>query len=735
MNLQKKWQGLGLKAKFTVVIVCLVWVPVIAFALFYFNNMQESLLKDASQAMELELQDTSTQLAAYVDSINMSTQLFLSDSSLVDFLERVSADEEMTTEDIRTFYKETIASLERLIYNNPYLYQIRVYADSDTMQEMMPVLYRMSRMEKLSWASEESEWEGWHFDYEDTLFDTNASGSGEKIASCVTRIESYGYGEIGVLEVAISMETLFSGLYQQTEDQWHCYVDEDGTVYFGEGENDAHKEQAERISQVLSPEDTGSMAVNTIRLDGDAVLVGSFYSKGLAGTWYSIYDLSTLTAQLNQGRNLVFSVIVVLLLLLTWIINRLVNGLLKGFYNVLGTVREVQKGNLEARVPLAASERKRKCSARMKQPGVKEEADEQVMPAVGEGKKTTFSMVKEEADGQVMSAAEEKKADKQTMFPVAKEELAVKKAVSSPETGTDMHTAALDETGELAWQINKMLDHINELMEENIHREVLAKNAEIRSLQNQINAHFIYNVLESIKMMAEIEEKYEISDAITRLGHLLRYNMYWISGTVTVREEIEYIRNYIALMNLRFDYEIYLSENLPEIVLRQKIPKMTLQPIVENAICHGIEQMAEDTNIYVKGFIQEGDCILELTDAGTGMSEERLAWLQKKIAGDVEISDACVEKKKAKNPDAGISQKIETKNLDAGISQKKQSGDYGSGSASDRVVGSKTSDSGIGLKNVQDRIRLTFGSSYGIQVASREGCYTKVRIRIPVMGD
>ncbi|MCD7819940.1 MAG: histidine kinase, partial [Lachnospiraceae bacterium] len=100
-----------------------------------------------------------------------------------------------------------------------------------------------------------------------------------------------------------------------------------------------------------------------------------------------------------------------------------------------------------------------------------------------------------------------------------------------------------------------MLDHINELMEDNIHREVLAKNAEIRSLQNQINAHFIYNVLESIKMMAEIEEKYEISDAVTRLGRLLRYNMYWKSGTMTVREEIEYIRNYIALMNLRFDYE------------------------------------------------------------------------------------------------------------------------------------------------------------------------------------
>ncbi|MCC8044413.1 MAG: histidine kinase [Clostridiales bacterium] len=647
MKPHKKWQALGLKAKFTIVIVCLVWVPVIAFAVLFFQGKQESLLKEASQALELELQDTSTQLAAYVDSINMSTQLFLSDTSLIDFLERVSADEEMTTEKIRNFYKETIASLERLIYNNPYLYQIRVYADSDTMQEMMPVLYRMSRMEKLSWAEEEAGWDGWHFDYEDTLFDTGANDSGEKIASCVTRIESYGYGEIGILEVAISMETLFSGLYEQSNDQWHCFVDEDGTIYFGEDESDVHLEQAEHIFAEISPEDTGAAQISTVHFDGARVLVGSFYSKGLGGTWYSIYDLGTVTDQLNQVCSLVFSTIAVLLLLLTWVINRLVNRMLKGFYTVLGTVREVQKGNLDARVPEAA-------------------------------------------------------------------------------------VLLSDETAELALQVNKMLDHINELMEENIHREVLAKNAEIRSLQNQINAHFIYNVLESIKMMAEIEERYEISDAVTRLGRLLRYNMYWTSGTVTVREEIEYIRNYIALMNLRFDYEIYLSENLPEIVLQQKIPKMTLQPIVENSICHGIEQMAEDTNIYVKGFIQEGDCILELTDAGNGMNEERLSWLRKKIAGTVEIADTCTEKKEMKNPDADIFPKRQSEDHGFRGSRKEEAEGSGTGSASDRTVGSKTSDSGIGLKNVQDRIRLTFGPAYGIEIASREGCYTKVRIRIPV---
>ncbi|MCD8012395.1 MAG: histidine kinase [Lachnospiraceae bacterium] len=653
MRLRAKWRSLRLNAKFTFVIVLLVWVPVIAFALMFFHNRQENLMKDASSAMELELQDTYTQLIACVDSVNMSAQLFLSDTSLTAFLEQVSADGEMSTQEIRSFYNVTVASLERLIYNNPYLYQIRVYAESDTMQEMMPVLYRRSRMEKLAWAkADETTWEGWHFDYEDVLFGADTSQSGKRIASCVTKIESYGYGEIGVLEVAINMETLFPELYKPGEDLWHCFVDGDGTVYFGEDAGDTHKAQAENILSELEPGETGESSLTTIRTGGDTFLAGSFYIKGLTGTWVSVYDMSAVMKKWNVTRNLVFALIAAILLLLTWVINRIVNGLLKGFYNVLGTVREVQKGDLDARVPLEGYEQ-----------GLE---GNYAAPVTGSAQDGTLA--------------------------------------AAPMTN-------VDETGELACQVNRMLDHINELMEENIHREILAKNAEIRSLQNQINAHFIYNVLESIKMMAEIEEKYEISDAVTRLGKLLRYNMYWKSGTVTVREEIEYIRNYIALMNLRFDYEIYLSENLSEPVLEQEIPKMTLQPIVENSICHGIEQMAEDTNIYVKGFIQDGDCIIDLTDAGNGMSQERLAWLQKKLAGGFEPDES-----NAKTPGFGSpgAEEADYEKTDSGRPE------------------SKTSQSGIGLKNVQDRIRLSFGPAYGIWVASREGCYTKVRIRIPV---
>ena len=183
-------------------------------------------------------------------------------------------------------------------------------------------------------------------------------------------------------------------------------------------------------------------------------------------------------------------------------------------------------------------------------------------------------------------------------------------------------------------------------------------------------------------MMAEIEEKYDISDAITALGKLLRYSMRWTSGNVTVGEELEYIRNYLSLINLRFDYEIYLSENIPEMIYKQEIPKLSLQPIVENAIYHGIEEMAEDTSIYIKGFVEGNDCIIEITDAGKGMREEEVEQLLRKINGELEASG-------------------------------------GSGN-------------GIGLKNVQDRIKVSFGERYGIEIASKLGCYTKIMVRIPI---
>ena len=168
---------------------------------------------------------------------------------------------------------------------------------------------------------------------------------------------------------------------------------------------------------------------------------------------------------------------------------------------------------------------------------------------------------------------------------------------------------------------------------------------------------------------------------MTSLGKLLRYSMRWKSQTVTVEEEVEYIKNYLALINLRFDYEIYLSINMPETMWRQKIPKMSLQPIIENAINHGVEDIAENTSIYMKGVIEGSMCMIKITDSGKGMSKEQTDALRNKINGGLDVCG-------------------------------------GEGN-------------GIGLKNVQDRIRISFGKAYGLEIASEEGCYTQVIVKIP----
>lgn len=237
------------------------------------------------------------------------------------------------------------------------------------------------------------------------------------------------------------------------------------------------------------------------------------------------------------------------------------------------------------------------------------------------------------------------------------------------------------EIGELGRNIQTMSYNISKLMKEKVAQEIVVKDTEIKALQNQINAHFIYNVLESIKMMAEIEGIFEISDAITYLGKLLRYSMNWKSPKVKVKEELQYIQNYMALLNLRYDYEIDVNISLPDCILEEYIPKMSIQPIVENAIKHAIEEVAEDTTLYIKGKLLEEYFTIEVTDFGAGISREKVDQLKMKILDD--------------------------------------------------TVEQQVSSNGIGLKNVQDRIRLCFGVEDGLEIVSKEGIFTKIIIKIP----
>lgn len=587
-NWKQKLSGLKLNKKFTLVISFLVILPISVMAGILFYNMEENVIRENRNYMQYTMERNKDNLWENIGSVTMTTQFFLKDTPLLQMLVQAARQERPDTGELMEFYHSDVASLERLVNNNTLLYGVRVYAVNDSVQEMMPILYSRSRMERMEWAGEE-DYTGWHFDYRDRLFDNR---NGKRIASLVTEIEDYENGRIGVIETAVTMENLFPPLYEDIRDEWSCFVSEEGNLYFG----DNGQENSEEFVRLKMEEGFGKDGIYTVytRQGGEHLIVSYLYIREMRGTLLSVKNITENVRYVYRMRNSFVAAMLVLAVGLAFFVNFIVTRLLGQFYDILKSIRVIQKGDLGIRIQNCGN----------------------------------------------------------------------------------------DEMGELGTQINKMLDRIGRLMKENIDREVLAKNSQIRALQNQINAHFIYNVLESVKMMAEIDEEYAISDAVTSLGILLRYSMKWVSGNVTVGEEIEYVRNYLLLMNLRFDYEIYLSLNIPEEVFRQEIPKMSLQPIVENAIYHGIEELAEDTNIYIKGILKDGDCILEISDAGKGMDADTLERLKRKMAGGIE-------------------------------------------------TGGGTGD-GIGLKNVQDRIRMSFGEKYGIDIASKAGCYTKVTLRVPV---
>ncbi|MDD6217526.1 MAG: histidine kinase [Roseburia sp.] len=589
MKLNQLFHQLKLNVKFTILIIVMLVIPIGVFAGILFYLMEQNVVDENCNYMQYTMERSQDDIATKIDSINMPTQFFLSDDDLKEALLAAASGQELSTEEWLSLKKNDISSLERLVNNNPLLYSVRVYAINDDVQEMMPILYNHTRMERLAWADDTES--GWKFNYVDAVFDSYTMNQNQKLISLVTPIVDYDYGVIGTIEAAMTMQDMFPGLYENIENEWSCFVTDEGELYFGDNEQD---DSVELLQEILKQnQKTEETQVVYSKIKGRKLVISSMPVKELSGTLISVKDITENVHRVYFIRNVFVVVMLFVIALLVLWVNHIVKRLLRQLYDILASIREVQKGNLDVVIENCGS----------------------------------------------------------------------------------------DEMGELGTQINKMLRRIKRLMEDNLKREMLMKNSEIRALQNQINAHFIYNVLESIKMMAEIDEEYAISDAVTSLGKLLRYSMKWVSGNVLVEQELEYIKNYMALINLRFDYEIYLSLNIPDSILKQEIPKMSLQPIVENAIYHGIEQMAEDTNIYIKGFVEENDCVIEITDAGKGMTEEEVEQLKKKITGEMES-------------------------------------DGGSGN-------------GIGLKNVQDRIQIAFGEKYGIEVASKLGCYTKIRVRIP----
>lgn len=235
-----------------------------------------------------------------------------------------------------------------------------------------------------------------------------------------------------------------------------------------------------------------------------------------------------------------------------------------------------------------------------------------------------------------------------------------------------------DEIGQIGKVVNQMAMSIEQLIGETKSMYEQRKNIEISLLQSQVNPHFLYNTLDSLHWMAVIQKNTGIANMTRSLVNLLRNIAKGTQDKITLGEEIQLLEDYIAIQSVRYVEVFEFLNEVPEALLEIKIIKLTLQPLVENAIFHGIEPTGKYGIIKLKAREEDGDVIITVEDNGAGMTQEQC---------DSLLTDTSLKNNGSLN--------------------------------------------GIGVANVHTRLQLTYGNGYGLSVVSEKDKYTCVTVRIP----
>ena len=255
-----------------------------------------------------------------------------------------------------------------------------------------------------------------------------------------------------------------------------------------------------------------------------------------------------------------------------------------------------------------------------------------------------------------------------------------------------------DEVGHLAKSFNYMVSEIDDLVTQlNINIEALKeekenvktvqaqkRKAELKALQAQINPHFLYNTLNAITWQAADQGALEISVLSNSLGKFFRVSLSKGKEIITLREEIEHVGSYLSIQSIRYKSKLNYAIDMPQEILDVPIIKLVLQPLVENAIYHGIKlkNAGGFIKIYATVFMEDGckkTLKLCVEDDGMGIDEEKL--------------------------------KVLNESLDLGITNTNE---------------------GYGIYNVNERIKLYYGEEYGLRLESKKGCWTRAAIRVPM---
>lgn len=240
----------------------------------------------------------------------------------------------------------------------------------------------------------------------------------------------------------------------------------------------------------------------------------------------------------------------------------------------------------------------------------------------------------------------------------------------------DVVETSENEIGSLTRSFNVMTRRIRELMDQNVRDQEAKRKSELKALQSQINPHFLYNTLDSIIWMAEGKKNEEVVLMTASLARLLRQSISNEDEVVPIAQEVEYARGYLTIQKMRYKDKMEFQIDVDPAILHINLIKLVLQPVIENAIYHGLKYKESKGLLIVKGFMKNGNAVLQVIDNGVGMDEETLAHIYDRHKVNYQSN-------------------------------------------------------GVGVYNVQKRLQLYYGSAYGITYESKVGVGTTATITIP----
>lgn len=247
---------------------------------------------------------------------------------------------------------------------------------------------------------------------------------------------------------------------------------------------------------------------------------------------------------------------------------------------------------------------------------------------------------------------------------------------------TRVEVTSQDEIGILAEGFNQMASQLKDYIEKVYGAEISQREAELKAIKSQIKPHYLYNTLDVIRMTAVTNDDFQTADMIESLARQLRYLIGESGDKVSLMEELANVKDYFMLMKIRYEDRIRMTVSVPASLYDASVLKLCLQPIVENAVSHGLKMKKEEGTINVSAKVLEGTLEITVMDNGVGIESAELERIQSQLS----------------QPDG---------------------------------IGRKTEDLGVGLLSVHQRIRKNYGMQYGIQILSTSGTGTIVIVTMP----